>query len=73
MSLFPYPRDAKPRAVHVGDAVQLSAGGPVMTVYDLMAGNWLCCNYLKGTDMMLLAVQADSVHRVERVTQGKPA
>lgn len=58
--------------LHIGDAVQLSSGGPVMTVYDRMADDWICCNYLKGTDMILLAVPATSIHRVERL-QRKPA
>jgi uncharacterized protein YodC (DUF2158 family) len=51
----------------LGDAVQLSSGGPLMTVYDRLADDWVCCNYLKGTDMILLAVPANSVQRVARL------
>ncbi|HWI09775.1 MAG TPA: hypothetical protein VNU48_00435 [Burkholderiaceae bacterium] len=59
--------------LRIGDAVQLGVDTPVMTVYDRMAGDWICCNYVKGTDMTLIAVPADALQRVERATQGKPA
>ncbi len=67
---FAYRR-AKPDFM-IGDAVQLSSAGPVMTVYDRMAGDWICCNYVKGTGMFSMAVLADSLVRVERL-QRRPA
>lgn len=57
---------------NIGDAVQLGHDTPVMTVYDLMPGGWVCCNYVKGTGMTLIAVPADALQRVERL-QVKPA
>lgn len=52
--------------LRIGDAVRMSAGGPEMTVFDTLPGNWVCCNYLVGTDMRLMAVPRCDIRRVAR-------